>query len=152
MVDSILIPGFAAFPFIDPETYLRKRATLKSRSHSDLREPPPSMNSQANGDAQAAERCDSGPWDGVGQRGFGVLAVGLVGAGTALLVWNPHFNLAWLILANGAGFAAQRWVSSKPLMIVAVVMFALAGADPLIWSAIGLALSAWWERDLRERR
>lgn len=80
-----------------------------------------------------------------------MLAVGLIGAGTALLVWNPHFNLAWFMMANGVGFAAQRWVSSKLLMIVAVVLFALAGADPLIWSALGLALSAGWQRNQRER-
>jgi len=80
-----------------------------------------------------------------------VVAVGLIGAGTALLVWNPHFNPAWFVLANGVGFAAQRWVSSKLLMIAAVGLFAMAGADRLIWSAIGLALSAWWERNQREQ-
>lgn len=84
-------------------------------------------------------------------RGSLLLAVGFMGVGAAFLVWRPLWSIPWTVMACGVGFGAQRWVSWKAVLSTSVVLFALAGADPLIWSAMGLAVSAWWERNHRER-
>jgi hypothetical protein len=83
--------------------------------------------------------------------GSSVFAVGLIGAGGALLFWWPHWVSSWMITATGVGLAAQRWVSWKYVLVVGVLLLALYGAgrprpksveeSALLGSWTGLALS-----------
>lgn len=84
-------------------------------------------------------------------RGRDVPAVGLIGIGAGLLLWHPYWSVSWTVVAVGVGLGAQRWVSWKHVMIVAVALFALlfaftsrksAEESALGGSLLGLAVSA----------